>query len=132
MSRCVVLYRMPPDAADFEQRYRQTHLPIVRRTPGLISVELSKVTKTVLGEPLFLVAELRFAGPEDLRAGMRSPEWAASGRNLAEIGALELATIVLLDDPEIFAADSGEGNTGEETTVGSRSEIDHPTTEENA
>lgn len=131
MSRCVVLYRMPSDATDFEQRYRQTHLPIVRRTPGLLRVELSKVSKTVLGEPLYLMAELWFSGRDELRAGMRSPEWAASGRNLAEIGALELATIVLLDDTEVFAAHGGDDTTGEETTVGSRSESDHPTTEEN-
>ena len=105
MTRFVVTYRMPDsadDAARFEADYRSTHLPLVARTPGLTRVEISRVTRTVAGSPApMLVAVLTFADAAAMSAAMRSEQWAASGRNLADIGGLELATMFTLDEPEV-------------------------------
>ncbi len=105
MSRFVALYRMPADPDAFEAAYRSTHVPLVARTPGLIRVEISKVRRTVLGEPLLLLATMHFTDPAAVKAAMASAEWAEAGRNLAEIGGIELATMVTLDDPEVIEAD---------------------------
>jgi len=101
VTRFVAVYRTPDDPAGFERQYRQSHLPLLARTPGLAHVEISRVLRTVLGEPaVYLMAVMDFADPKALQAGMASPEWVASGRNLAQIGGLKLATMFILDDPE--------------------------------
>jgi uncharacterized protein (TIGR02118 family) len=106
VTRFVVTYRMPASAAAaarFEADYRSSHLPLVARTPGLTRVEISRVTRTVAGSPApMLVAVLTFEDAAAMRDGMRSEQWAASGRNLAEIGGLELATMFTLDEPEVL------------------------------
>lgn len=105
MTRFVVTYRMPESAdaaARFEADYRSTHLPLVARTPGLAHLEVSRVARTLAGSPApMLMAVLTFADSAAMNEGMRSEEWAASGRNLAEIGGLDLATMFTLDEPEV-------------------------------
>lgn len=105
MTRFVVTYRMPEStdaAARFEADYRSTHVPLVARTPGLTHLEISRVTRALTGSPApMLMAVLTFQDAAAMRDGMRSGEWAESGRNLAEIGGLELATMFTLDEPEV-------------------------------
>lgn len=105
MSRFVALYRVPEDPArreQFDRDYRQTHLPLVAKTPGLVRLETSTVRHTLHGSPaLHLMALLTFADAEAMKVGLASEEWAAAGRNLAEIGGLDLATMLILDDPEV-------------------------------
>jgi uncharacterized protein (TIGR02118 family) len=105
VSRFAALYRLPDDPAaleQFERGYASTHLPLVKKTPGLVRIEASRVRKTVFGKPaLHLLAIMTFRDEEAMKSGLASEEWAASGRNLAEIGGLDLATMVILDDPEV-------------------------------
>lgn len=104
MTRFLAMYRLPEDAdaaATFEAAYRFTHLPLVAQTPGLTSVEVSRVTSTVAGSPaLMLIALMTFSDDQAMNDAFRTPQWRASGRNLAEIGGLELATMVTLAEPE--------------------------------
>ncbi len=102
MTRFVALYRMPADVEGFDHDYRHTHLPLVAATPGLVRVEVSRVRRTVLGEPqVHLMAVMHFADGAAFKAAMGSPEWAAAGRNLAEIGGVELATMFVLEEAEV-------------------------------
>lgn len=102
MSRFVVIYRRPDDPEAFDRAYRESHLPLVAKTPGLTRIEASRVRKTVHGEQAqHLMAVMHFADSEAMRAGLASHEWAAAGRNLAEIGGLDLATMMILDDPDV-------------------------------
>ena len=85
MTRFVALYRMPADVEGFDRDYRHTHLPLVAATPGGAA----------------------------FKAARGSPEWAAAGRNLAEIGGVELATMFVLEEAEVTdlsgtAAPSGD------------------------
>lgn len=103
MTRFVALYRMPADAASaaaFEERYRAAHLPLVAGTPGLVAAEVSRVARTFHGEPALLIAVLTFADDSAMKAALRSPEWAAAGANLAEIGGLDLVTMLGLEEPK--------------------------------
>ncbi len=105
MPRFVALYRTPDDTDDsarFEEAYRATHLPLVAATPGLVRVEVSRVRRTLVGQPApMLMAVMDFVDSDALRAGMSSPQWAESGRNLASIGGLELATMFILEEAEV-------------------------------
>ena len=109
MSRFVVLYRQPANPDEFEREYEQTHLPLVALTPGLTRIETSRVRRTVLGEtPLFLMTVLYFPDDDTLKTALKSPEWEESGRNLASIGGIELATMFLLNDPNIVDIDQAK------------------------
>jgi len=88
------LYRTPEDPAAFEQHYFGTHVPLVEKTPGLVANRVHRVTRQFVGEPGYhLLAELVFESPEAMKAGFRSPEWAASGADLASWGGMDLVTM---------------------------------------
>jgi hypothetical protein len=72
------------------------------RTPGLTRVELSRVRRTVTGGPALLWMAVMHFADDQFKAAMASPEWAAAGRNLAEIGGLALVTMFTLDEPELL------------------------------
>ena len=110
MTRFLAMYRLPDDAeaaATFEEAYRASHLPLVAQTPGLTGVEVSRVTATVAGSPAFmLIALMTFSDDQAMNDAFRTPQWRASGRNLAEIGGLELATMLTLGEPENIPLDT--------------------------
>lgn len=96
---------MPDDPAQveqFEKDYEQTHLPLIKKTPGLIRIEASKVRKSVFGEPrMHLLAVMHFTDAQAMKKGLASEEWAAAGRNLAEIGGMDRAIMFILEDPVV-------------------------------
>lgn len=104
MARFIAIYQLPQtpeDAARFNSDYRDTHVPLLVRTPGLVSIEISRVQEMVLGEPgLLLVAVMTFADDQVMAEAMRSAPWREAGRNLASIGGLELATMATLEPAE--------------------------------
>lgn len=112
MTRFLAMYRLPDDAGaaeTFEAAYRASHLPLVARTPGLTSVDVSRVTSTVAGSPaLMLLAEMTFRDEQAMQDAFRTPQWRESGANLAQIGGLELATMVTLADAENIPLPAGD------------------------
>ncbi len=88
MVKLVALYRKPADPEGFDQHYRQTHMPLVERWPGLRRVEVGKITGAVGGEaPYYLITEMYFDDQEALRAALRSPEGRAAGNDLQQFAA---------------------------------------------
>jgi uncharacterized protein (TIGR02118 family) len=83
MVKLVALYRRPEDPPSFDRQYVETHLPLVRRIPELLRVEISRVTGAPRGEPeYYLVAEMYFADSPALERAMASPENVEAGKNL--------------------------------------------------
>lgn len=99
------LYRRPADPEAFDERYFSTHLPLVLRAPGLLGAEVSRVRRVLvpgfLGdtEP-YLVAEMHFESAATAKAAFASPEWAAAGANLTEIGGMELVAMFTAETVE--------------------------------
>ena len=84
MKKLIALYKAPADAEAFMRHYRETHLPLVRRVPGLMKTELTLIERTLVGEGgNYLLAEMYFADEESFKAAMKSPENAATGADLA-------------------------------------------------
>lgn len=82
MAKLIALYRPPADAEAFERAYFETHLPLLKTVPGLRKTVIHRFTRTVVGEGLYLMAEMTFDDTDSLKAGMRSEAMAAAGKNL--------------------------------------------------
>jgi uncharacterized protein (TIGR02118 family) len=73
MHKITVQYFDPADGDDFENAYRERHVPLVRAVPGL---ERFTITLPHTGAP-YLVAELWFADGDALSIADGSAEMAA-------------------------------------------------------
>ena len=80
--KLVAIYKLPSDTALFDDKYFNTHLPLVRKVPGLKRIDITRFTRTIAGEGFYLMAEMHFDDEAALKTGMRSPEMAAAGDNL--------------------------------------------------
>ncbi len=87
MSKLIALYKHPPDPSAFEQAYFDTHLPLIARLPGLKKTVITRLTRTLMGEAYYLMAEMYFEDVNALKNAMKSPEMAAAGENLNSFAA---------------------------------------------
>jgi uncharacterized protein (TIGR02118 family) len=82
--KLVALYRQPPDPAAFDRAYFNTHLPLIQRVPGLEKAVVTRFTRSLSGDPFYMMAEMYFADEAALKRGMKSAEMGAAGQNLNE------------------------------------------------
>jgi uncharacterized protein (TIGR02118 family) len=79
----IALYKTPPDPEAFDQAYFGTHLPLLTKVPGLERTVVSRFTRTIMGEGLYLMAEMYFPDLGTLKSALKSPEMGEAGKNLA-------------------------------------------------
>lgn len=80
--KLVALYNQPPNAEVFDQAYFNTHLPLLNKVPGLQKTVITRFTRNLMGENLYMMAEMYFNDQSALKAAMKSPEMTAAGENL--------------------------------------------------
>ena len=86
MVRLLVVYETPDDADAFDQHYREVHIPLAKKLPGLRRYTVGRDTVPIRGgEPFYLVAELDWDDMDALRAAFASPEGQATARDIAEL-----------------------------------------------
>lgn len=85
MVKVTVLYGHPEDNGAFEKYYRETHMPIASKIPGIQKVELTKFIGTPEGSPpsQYRMTEVYFNNLEELKNGMDSDEGQATVADLA-------------------------------------------------
>ena len=85
MTKLLVIYRTPKDAAAFDRYYAATHVPLAQKLPGLRSYEISVGPVVGLGREsgVHLVASLTFNSAEAVQAALASPEGQAAAGDLA-------------------------------------------------
>jgi uncharacterized protein (TIGR02118 family) len=97
----LALYKRPEGGDDalqtFWTRYREEHMPLIEKVPGLRGTRISNVAKGYAGEDLVAVTEMYFDDQAALDAGMMSDEMRVAGRNLREI-APGMLTLVALEE----------------------------------
>lgn len=98
-ARFLAVYERPADSEEFDRHYRQVHIPLARRLPGLRQYTLSRHVVAVRGAPYYLVAELDWDTMPELQAAFASPEGVATAADAARLQ--ELAQVRSL----IFAVD---------------------------
>ena len=97
----LALYKRPEGGDDalatFWQRYRNEHMPLIEKVPGLRGTKVASVSRRYAGEDIVALCEMYFDDKPALKAGMASEEMRVAGENLAEI-APGLLTLVALED----------------------------------
>lgn len=81
----VVCYGTPDDPAAFDEHYRNIHVPLAGRIPGLSGFTWGKCSSLDGTDPVFYaVAQLRFDTEPDMQAALASAEMKAAGRDVAD------------------------------------------------
>ena len=81
----LALYETPADPEAFGRHYREVHIPLGRRLPGLRRYAVSRDLAAVRGAPYYLVAELDWDTMDELRAAFASPEGRATAADAARL-----------------------------------------------
>ena len=85
MAKLFAIYQQPKDPAAFDHHYFNTHVPLAKTIPGLMSYEVT--TGDVMGgagkHGTYLVAVLEFANLAAIQAALGSPEGQATAADLA-------------------------------------------------
>ena len=100
-ARFLALYETPADPGAFDRHYREIHIPLGRRLPGLRRYAVGRDAAAVRGEPYYLIAELDWDTMDELRAAFASPEGRATAADAARLA--ELAPVRSM----IFSMDDG-------------------------
>jgi uncharacterized protein (TIGR02118 family) len=121
----LALYRRPEggDKAleTFRRRYAEEHLPLVRDTPGLRTLQVESVVHAFGESDLVLVARMGFDDRAALDAGLGSDAMRRAGRNLREI-APGLSTLLVVQEDDTMSGQDGstatDGGTHDEPAEG--------------
>ena len=81
----LALYETPADPGAFDRHYREVHIPLGRRLPGLRRYAVSRDLAAVRGVPYYLVADLEWDTMDELRAAFASPEGRATAADAARL-----------------------------------------------
>jgi len=83
MAQILVLYGIPADPAAFDHHYREKHIPIANKIPGLRSYTINDGPVNALsGTAPYLIATLEFDSMDDVNTALTSPEGQAAAADL--------------------------------------------------
>lgn len=83
MIRFLVVYETPADPAAFDQHYRDFHIPLAKKLPGLRQYTISRNTIPIRGgEAFYLVAELDWDDMDAMQAAFASPDGQAAAADV--------------------------------------------------
>ena len=104
MLRVVALHRHPADPEAYETYYRETHMPLVERVPGVHKVRVGKVVGTPEGDEAdyWLVSEVFFETASTLETAMASPEMKKALNDVPNFAASGQITIVYCETEDIM------------------------------
>jgi uncharacterized protein (TIGR02118 family) len=102
MARLVVMYKTPKDAGAFDKYYREKHIPIAKKIPGLRKYEISRGPVATPAGPsgFHLIAILHFDDIAALQAALGSAEGRAAGADVGNF-ATGGADMIMFDDAEV-------------------------------
>ncbi len=90
-ARFLAIYETPADPDTFDRHYRNVHIPLAQRLPGLRRYVVGRDVAAVRGDPYYLVAELEWDTMEELRAAFASGAGRATAADAANLQ--QLATV---------------------------------------
>ncbi len=89
MIRFLVLYPEPVDVEAFERHYREVHIPLAKKLPGLRRYGVGRNATAIRGgEPYYLVAELEWDDMASLQQDFKSELGQETARDVDELATL--------------------------------------------
>lgn len=83
MVRFLVLYNTPEDTAAFDRHYREVHIPLAKKLPGLRRYTIGHQATSIRGGgPYYLIAELEWDNMTALQKAFQSPEGQATAQDV--------------------------------------------------
>lgn len=81
--RIAVCYGHPDDPAAFDKYYRETHIPLAQKVPGLSGLSWGKCSSLDGTQAAYYsVASLYFPDADALQRGLRSEEMKVAGKDV--------------------------------------------------
>ena len=76
MARIVAFHKRPPDPEAWLEYYRDVHIPIVRKIPGVRNIRWGNVLRTTDGSPppCWLISDVYFDDMDALETALATPE----------------------------------------------------------
>lgn len=100
MHKLVILFKQPPQPAEFERRWSEEFVPLAEKMPGLRRVVVSHAQGGPGGPvDIYLLHELHFDSQAALTEAMASPAGVAAGQCLLQI-APQQATLFFAEHME--------------------------------
>jgi uncharacterized protein (TIGR02118 family) len=119
-ARFLALYGTPAEPEAFARHYREVHVPLGWRLPGLRRYTVGWNAAAVRGASYYLVAELEWDTMDDLRAAFTSPEGratAADAAYLAELAPVRSMVFTAEDTPAQSRTSAGDGGARSDATA---------------
>jgi uncharacterized protein (TIGR02118 family) len=86
MVRFLAAYDKPDDPEAFDRHYREVHIPLAKKLPGLRRYTISRnLAPTRDRDAYYLIAELDWDNMTDLRHAFQTPEGRATGDDVANL-----------------------------------------------
>ena len=86
MIRFLAAYDKPDDPEAFDRHYREVHIPLAKKLPGLRRYTISRnPAPTRDREAYYLIAELDWDDMTDLRHAFETPEGRATAEDVAKL-----------------------------------------------
>jgi uncharacterized protein (TIGR02118 family) len=82
MARFLVLWGTPEDPDFFEHHYREIHVPLVKKLPGVRRYTFSRDPRPVRGDLYYRIAEVDFDDIAALQRAFASPEGRAAASDV--------------------------------------------------
>ena len=82
MARLLVLWGTPEDPGFFEHHYREVHVPLVKKLPGVRRYTFSRDTRPLRGDLYYRIAEVDFDDITALQRAFASPEGRATASDV--------------------------------------------------
>ena len=99
MAKLVAMYKHPENKMEFDEHYFNVHAPITQKIPGLREMKVTKFTSSPMGgeSEYYLMCEMIYDDMDSLKAGLKSTEGRASGKDLMGFAG-DLVTLMIGED----------------------------------
>ncbi|MGC4377848.1 EthD family reductase [Fictibacillus sp. Mic-4] len=95
MVKLIALYKTPENTEEFDKHYYGEHTEITKKIPGLRKMKVTKIVGSPMGKSeYYLYCEMYYDDHESLKAGLKSAEGKASGKDLMSFAG-DLVTLMI-------------------------------------
>src|SRR5262245_3802207 len=104
MVRFLVLYNTPKDTEAFERHYREVHIPLIKKLPGLRRCTIGQHAIPVRDdEPYYWIVELEWDNMDALQKAFQSPEGLATAQDVANLASSAGVRSMVYEAEEVYS-----------------------------